>query len=80
MTPFIRELPIRDPLEAFSALEHLPYSLLFDSADLSHPNARYSFIVSHPIETLEYKNGVMQITNWEEQLKIEGEPFKIIKN
>ncbi|MCB1720785.1 MAG: aminodeoxychorismate synthase component I [Rhodospirillales bacterium] len=80
MTPFIRELPIRDPLEAFSALEHLPYSLLFDSADLSHPNARYSFIVSHPIETLEYKNGVMQITNWEEQLKIEGEPFKIIKD
>ena len=80
MTPFIRDLPIKDPLLAFAALEHLPYSLIFDSADKNHPNARYSFVVSHPIETLEYKNGEMQITNWNEQKKIKGEPFKIIKD
>ena len=39
MTPFIRELQIKDPLAVFSALEHLPYSLIFDSADQNHPNA-----------------------------------------
>lgn len=80
MTPFIREVSLKDPLAVFGAVEHLPYSLLFDSADKNHPNARYSFVVSHPIETLEYKDGVMEITNWEEQTKIEGEPFKIIKD
>lgn len=79
MTPFIREVDERDPVAVFGALEHLPYSLLFDSADRDHPNARYSFVVSHPIETLEYKNGEMQITNWEAQKKIKGEPFDIIK-
>jgi len=79
MTPFIRELPLKDPVAVFATLEHLPYSLIFDSADRNHPNARYSFVVSHPIETLEYKDGVMQISNWEEQTKTEGEPFEIIK-
>ena len=77
--PFIRELKIKDPLAAFSALEHLPYSLIFDSSDQNHPDARYSFVVSHPIETLEYKNGEMIITNWEEQKNIKGDPFKIIQ-
>ncbi|MEM7651086.1 MAG: aminodeoxychorismate synthase component I [Pseudomonadota bacterium] len=80
MTPFIRELQIKDPLAVFSALEHLPYSLIFDSADQNHPTARYSFIVSHPIETLEYKDGEMMITNWEEQTTVKGDPFDIIKD
>ena len=79
MTPFIRDLKIKDPLAVFSALEHLPYSLLFDSADRAHPNARYSFVVSHPIETLEYKDGEMMITNWEEQKRIEGDAFEILQ-
>ena len=79
MTPFIRELRLQDPLRVFAALEHLPYSLLFDSADLNHPNARYSFIVSHPIETVEAKDGIVTITNWEEQQKSEGNPFDILK-
>ncbi len=80
MKPFIRELPFKDPIAVFSALQHLPYSLIFDSADRDHPNARYSFIVSHPIETLEYKDGEMLVTNWEDQQVIKGEPFKIIQD
>ncbi|MBL4805075.1 MAG: aminodeoxychorismate synthase component I [Alphaproteobacteria bacterium] len=80
MKPFIRELPFKDPIAVFSALQHLPYSIIFDSADREHPNARYSFIVSHPIETLEYKDGEMLVTNWEEQTRIEGEPFKIVQD
>jgi len=67
-TPFIRELQARDPLAIFAALEHLPYSLLFDSADRNHPDARYSFIVSHPIETIESKDGEiskMSLAQWQ---------------
>jgi para-aminobenzoate synthetase component 1 len=79
MTPFIRELPRRNPIEIFAALEHLPYSLFLDSADLGHPTGRYSFIVSHPIETIEAKNGIITITNWDKQEKREGDPFKIVQ-
>ncbi len=78
MTPFIRELKTKDPLGAFAALEHLPYSLLLDSADQKHPNARYSFIVSHPIETIESKDGQVLITNWEEQTTQDGDVFDVI--
>jgi para-aminobenzoate synthetase component I len=79
MTPFIRELPARSPVEFFAALEHLPYSLLLDSADLNHPTGRYSFIVSHPIETIEAKNGEITITNWHKQEKLTGDPFRIVQ-
>ncbi len=79
MTPFIRELEHKDPLKIFAALSHLPYSLLFDSADLGHPNARYSFVVSHPIETIESKDGQVTLTNWEEQKQVEGKAFDIVK-
>lgn len=68
-----------DPLTAFSAVEHLPYSLLFDSADLGHKDARYSFIVSHPIETIETKNGTTTLTNWDEQTTQTCDPFKILE-
>lgn len=79
MKPFIRELRIKNPLDAFAALEHLPYSLLLDSADLEHPNGRYSFIVSHPIETIESKDGRICLTNWGEQKHFEDEDvFKLI--
>lgn len=78
MTPFIRELRIKDPLRAFAALQHLPYSLLLDSADLKHMNGRYSFVMSHPIETIESKDGEITLTNWEEQTTREGDVFDII--
>lgn len=79
MKPFIVELRMNDPLTAFAAVEHLPYSLLFDSADLGHKDARYSFIVSHPIETIESKNGEVVLTNWDEQTTQSGDPFKILE-
>lgn len=78
MTPFIRELRIKDPIAAYASLRHLPYSLLFDSADRNHPNARYSYVVSHPIETIESKDGQITLTNWEEQKKLEGDVFALI--
>ncbi len=80
MRPFTRELSLTDPVAVFAPLAHLPYSILFDSADRAHPDARYSFIASHPIETLEYKDGEMRITNWDAQVLQEGEPFAIIQS
>jgi para-aminobenzoate synthetase component 1 len=79
MKPFIVELQERNPLAAFAAVEHLPYSLLLDSADLGHKDGRYSFILSHPIETIESKNGVCTLTNWDEQTTRECDPFQILE-
>ena len=81
MKPFILELKdkITDPLQVFATLEHLPYSLLFDSADRKHQDARYSFIVSHPIETIEAKNGEITCINWDGQTKFEDDPFEVIE-
>lgn len=80
MTPFIRELHLKSPTRIFAALKHLPYSLFFDSADREHPTGRYSFIVSHPIETIEAKDGEIMITNWEERKTLyEADPFTIVQ-
>ncbi len=70
---------MRNALKVFSALEYLPYSLLLDSADLGHKDARYSFVLSHPIETIETKNGFTTLTNWDEQTREEGDPFQILQ-
>ncbi|MFK7839714.1 MAG: aminodeoxychorismate synthase component I [Bdellovibrionales bacterium] len=78
MKPFVVELKEQNPLAVFAAVEHLPYSILFDSADLKHKDARYSFIVSHPIETIETKNGTSTLTNWDEQTTQECDPFDIL--
>ena len=79
MKPFVMELQERDPIAVFAAIEHLPYSLLLDSADRAHKNARYSFVLSHPIETIETKNGVATLTNWDEQTQQECDPFEILE-
>jgi len=78
MKPFVVELKERDPLTVFSAVEHLPYSLLLDSADLAHKNARYSFVLSHPIETIETKNCVSTLTNWDVLPKQECDTVDIL--
>ena len=80
MKPFILELKNRDPLAVFAAYEHLPYSLFFDSADLGHKDARYSFILSHPIETIEAFGTQITITNWDGQTQEEGNPFDILQS
>ncbi|MGB0719559.1 MAG: aminodeoxychorismate synthase component I [Bdellovibrionales bacterium] len=79
MQPFVTALEYREPIGIFTALAHMPYALLFDSADRAHPDARYSFIASHPIETIEAKNGQITLTNWDEQTQQSGDPFAVLQ-
>ncbi|MCB1784136.1 MAG: aminodeoxychorismate synthase component I [Alphaproteobacteria bacterium] len=79
MKPFVEEIEDLDPLQAFLSVKHLPYSLLLDSADRKHPASRYSFVVCHPIETIESKNGKITVTNWEQRLSFsDDDPFRIL--
>lgn len=80
MKPFVHEITGIDPINTFAAVKHLPYSLLLDSADRNHPNSRYSFIACMPIETIEAKDGKINVTNWEQKLSLTGDPFEILQS
>lgn len=79
MKPFVQDITGIDPINAFAAVKHMPYSLLLDSADRNHPNSRYSFICCMPIETIEAKNGKISVTNWEQRLSFTGDPFELLR-
>ena len=76
----MRDLTGINILKAFLAVKHMPYSLLLDSADQNHPNSRYSFAMCYPIETVEAKNGKITVTNWEEKISFEGDPFAVLQS
>lgn len=78
MKPYIHDLTGIDILHAFTAVKHMPYSILFDSADRNHPNSRYSFAMCMPIETIEAKNGKLTVTNWEQKLSMSGDPLTLL--
>jgi len=80
MKPFIYDITGIDILKAFLAVKHMPYSLLMDSADRAHPNSRYSFAMCMPIETIEAKDGKINVTNWEQRLSFTGDPFSLLQS
>lgn len=80
MKPFVLQLLDTDPLNAFAALQHLPYSVFFDSADRGHAQARYSFIGAFPVETVEAKDGRVTVTNARGQNTYEGDAFAVLKD
>lgn len=53
MDIFAQPYDYTDPAALFAAVAHLPYSLLIDSADRDHPDARYSYILTNPLEIIE---------------------------
>ncbi len=68
-----------DAPATFAALADIPYSLFFDSARPGHPLNRYSFICWHPFETIESKDGIVTITNADQQLSFPADPFAVLK-
>ena len=80
MTVFIHDITGIDHLKAFSAVKDKPYSLLLDSADQNHPNNRYSFVLCHPIETIETHHGVTLVKNKNEQLSFTDDPFAVLQS
>lgn len=80
MTKFTFDIPDTTAIDVFKKLHHMPYSLLLDSADEKHPNAQYSFVAFMPIETIEAKNGRVQITNPKGQSVFEDiNPFDAVQ-
>ena len=80
MKPFVHDITGIDIVQAFLAIKHMPYSLFLDSADRKHPSSRYSFVMCQPIETIEAKDGKVTVTNWEQRLSFEGQPFAVLQS
>jgi para-aminobenzoate synthetase component 1 len=80
MPPFLYEITDIDPIDAFLAIKHIPYSLLLDSSDTKHPASRYSYVMCMPVETIEAKNGKTTVTNWEQRLSLTGDPLNIVQS
>ena len=79
MPTHFEELEHTDPAAYFSALAQQPYTLFLDSADRSHPDAKYSFIAFDPIEVITLEDCIddpfayiqSRIDHWKAELKPE---------
>lgn len=80
MTPYVHDITGIDPVKAFLAVKHIPYSLLLDSADPNHATSRYSYVMCQPIETIEATGRKISVTNWEQRLSLEGNPFDFLQS
>ncbi len=80
MKPFVEDVTGIDMVQAFLGVKHMPYSLWLDSHDAKHDKSRYSYIVCKPIETIEAKDKLITVTNWEQKLSFKQAPFKILQS
>ena len=68
-----------DALKTFSALAQTPYSQFLDSDDLGHPLNNFSYILYNPFETIESKDGVVTITNADNQFSYAADAFQVVR-
>lgn len=81
MKTFTSEIDITNAAEAFDKVHHLPYSLFIDSADQSHQNSRYSYILCNPLETIESKGDQITIISREKLSTLRNQsPFKVLQD
>lgn len=79
MTVFVYSLKYQDAAEMFASFANLRYSQFLDSSMQNQEYGRYSFIVFKPIEIIESKNGIITVTNKDQQLSFRGDPFQILQ-
>ncbi len=80
MDVFYIENPHTDPIRAFAKIHHLPYALLLDSADRRHPDARYSYILCNPLETIEAKDDEIMVSSRSKLMTLRGkDPFDVAR-
>ncbi len=80
MKPFVQDVTGIDLAQAFLGVKHMLYSIWLDSHDRGHEKSRYSYILCQPIETIEAKDELITVTNWEQKLSFKDAPFKILQS
>jgi para-aminobenzoate synthetase component 1 len=67
------------PVNTYAPLAAEPYSLFLDSSRESHPLSRYSYVLGHPFETIESKDGLVTVTNRENNVSFAASSFDVVK-
>lgn len=68
-----------DAATCFTPLSALPYSIFLDSNMGGHALSRVSYVLWHPFETIESKNGRVTITNRDHQFSYNADLFKVVR-
>lgn len=68
-----------DAAASFAPFAHLPYSIFLDSARGGHALSRYSYILCHPYESIESKDGRVTVTNAEHQFTYHADMFRVVR-
>lgn len=68
-----------DAAASFAPLAALPYSLFLDSNKDGHALSRVSYVLWHPFETIESKEGRVTITNRDHQFSYAADIFKVVR-
>lgn len=80
--PLYHALPyLADSHDYFQRIRHLPWPVLFDSAQSDHPDSRYDILTAAPFQTLTSygnTNNIEQADN-RTTITIEGNPFDVLQ-
>lgn len=68
-----------DALNTFAPVAHLPYAQFLDSNRTGHSLSRYSYILWHPFEMIESKDGAVTVTNAESSTTYRADPFQVVR-
>lgn len=68
-----------DARQTFAPLSNLPYSIFLDSARNTHPLSRYSYICFDPFETICAKNGIVKVSNKDNEFEFLSDPFRVVR-
>ncbi|MBX9587256.1 MAG: aminodeoxychorismate synthase component I [Gammaproteobacteria bacterium] len=74
-TPWVVEIPYREPLEIFSFFAEKSGAVFLDSAKKSNDLGRYSYIAAEPFLTFQSKNGQIKLNN----NATEGNPWEVLQ-
>jgi len=67
-----------DALQSFAPLAALPYSIFLDSAREGHALNNHSYVLWHPYEMIESKDGRVTVTNRDHQFTYSADIFKVV--
>lgn len=71
---YVKEIPFRDPLEAFYQFHSEPFSLFLDSAMSGERQGRFSFIAASPFQTLTCKGRNVNLDG----IEFSADPFAVL--
>ncbi len=68
-----------DAPNTFAPIAHLPYAQFLDSNREGHALSRYSYVLWHPFEMIESKDGAVTVTNADSSTTYRADAFQVVR-